>query len=252
MADRITSRSTFIRKLTDGENLRSFSLIALVAANILPIYGVIVFAWDAFNIVLLYWAENLVIGFYNVVKIATIKVSNPIEYLAKLFSIPFFVIHFGGFCAIHGIFIFLLFGKSESPSYNSMGHSWPCFLVFVQLLIGVIKHCWATITPEMKYAIEALFASHGISYVHNYLIRGEYAVAGAKQLMETPYSQVMVMHFAIIAGAFLSAMIGSPAGILVILIVMKTIIDVKFHIRRHKTTLNARLHDNEKFILSLQ
>jgi hypothetical protein len=131
-----------------------------------------------------------------------------------------------------------------------MGHSWPCFLVFVQLLIGVIKHCWATITPEMKYAIGALFASHGVSYVHNYLIRGEYAVAGAKQLMEAPYSRVMVMHFAIIAGAFLSAMIGSPAGILVILIVMKTIIDVKFHLRQHKIALNARLHDNEKFTLS--
>jgi hypothetical protein len=237
MDENNASGITFIRKPLKVEILNSFSLLALVAANMLPIYGVVVWGWDAFSIVLLYWAENLIIGFYNVVKIATFKVANPIDNLEKLFSIPFFVIHFGGFCAIHGIFIFLLFGKSESPANSSMGHTWPCFLVFVQMLIGIIRHCWATITPDMKYAIGALFASHGVSYVHNFLIRGEYVQTNVKQLMEAPYSRVIVMQLAIIAGALLSAAIGSPAGVLVILIFIKTLIDTKYHFRQHNKAL---------------
>jgi len=50
--------------------LSNVSLIALLIANIIPLFGVLFLEWDAFSIVLLYWAENLVIGFYNVLKIA--------------------------------------------------------------------------------------------------------------------------------------------------------------------------------------
>ncbi|MHC4130435.1 MAG: DUF6498-containing protein [Planctomycetota bacterium] len=32
---------------------------ALIVANIIPIWGVLFLGWDAFCIVLLYWAENL-------------------------------------------------------------------------------------------------------------------------------------------------------------------------------------------------
>jgi hypothetical protein len=172
----------------------------------LPIYGVVVFGWDAFYIVVLYWAEKLVIGFYNILKIATAKVAHPIEHLGKLFLIPFFIVHFGGFVAVHGIFIFLIFGKDKGGSALNTGHALPCFLVFVQMLIGVIWHRWTTIPKDMKYVIVSLFLSYDASFVFNYLI----------------------------AGAFLSGMIGSPAGVLIVLIVLKTIIDVKLHLRQHR------------------
>jgi hypothetical protein len=209
-------------------------LIVLILTNMLPIYGVVVFGWDAFNIVLLYWAENLIIGFYNILKIAFARVERPIENIGKLFMIPFFIIHYGGFVAIHGIFIFLIFGKSEGGTPLHLGHAWPCFLVFVQLLTGVIWHCWTTITIDMKYVLATLFVSHGVSFVRNYFIGGEYLTAKSKDLMSQPYSRIMVMHIAIIAGGFISFAIGSPAGVLIILIVIKTIIDVKYHLAQHK------------------
>ncbi len=43
--------------------------LALIAANLLPLLGVIFLGWDAFAILLLYWAENVVIGAINVLKI---------------------------------------------------------------------------------------------------------------------------------------------------------------------------------------
>ncbi len=223
------------------DHLTDLPLLALVAANIAPIYGVAVFGWDAFNIVLLYWAENLIIGFYNILKIAFAKVEHPIQHLGKLFAIAFFIIHYGGFVAVHGIFIFLMFGKSEGGPNLNLGHAWPCFLVFVQLLIGVIWHCWTTVPNDMKYAMAALFISHGISFVRNYILAGEYKTAKSKDLMGQPYSRVIVMHVAILAGGFLSFAIGSPAGVLIVLIALKTIIDIKLHLRQHKKASQKKL-----------
>ena len=84
-------------------------LMALTAANVLPLFGALFWGWEAFNIVLLYWAENLAVGFYNILKIAFAKVSHPAEHLGKLFLIPFFTVHYGGFTAVHGVFVLAMF-----------------------------------------------------------------------------------------------------------------------------------------------
>ena len=117
--------------------LSNIPLLALTAANVVPLFGAIFWGWEAFNIVLLYWAENLAVGFYNILKIAFAKVPHPSAHLGKLFLIPFFTVHYGGFTAVHGVFVLALF-KKEEPSFSS-GESWPCFLVFVQMLINVIR-----------------------------------------------------------------------------------------------------------------
>ena len=88
-------------------------LISLLAANSIPLFGVLFFGWDAFGIILLYWSENVVVGFYNVLKIAFVKVKDPKEHLGKLFMIPFFMIHFGGFTGVHGVFVLTMFGKGN-------------------------------------------------------------------------------------------------------------------------------------------
>ena len=42
------------------------------------------------------------------------------------------------------------------------------------------------------------------------------------------------MHVAIIAGGFLTMVFGSPAALLFVLVVLKTIIDVELHLREHR------------------
>jgi hypothetical protein len=49
-------------KLTK-KDLSDVPVLALLAANAIPLFGVVFLGWDAFHIVLLYWAENIVIGF---------------------------------------------------------------------------------------------------------------------------------------------------------------------------------------------
>ena len=235
MAEVIAKKKKFFSLGFCKRDLTGISVLALVIANVLPIYGVVFFGWDTFLIVLLYWAENLVIGFYNILKIVFAKANHPLEHFGKLFLIPFFAVHFGGFCAVHGIFIFLMFGRGEGDSVfpASGGEAWPCFFVFLQLLFGVIHHGWVTLGPRVKFAVGALFLSHGISFVHNYLMKGEYKNVKGDKLMSDPYSRIMVMHIAILFGGFVSMAIGSPAGILILLIALKTVVDIKLHLKQH-------------------
>ena len=212
--------------------LSKLPLIALLVANALPLVGVLFFKWDAFMVVLLYWAENLAIGFYNVLKIAFVKVEKPVDNMGKLFMIPFFIIHYGGFMAVHGVFVLIMFKKSDD--FFPKGDHWPCFLVFVQLLVNVIREAYLAIPPDARFVILAMFISHGISFVYNYFIKGEYATIKPDKLMGQPYARIVVMHIAIIAGGFLVAAFGSPIALLVILVVLKTVIDVKLHLRQHR------------------
>ena len=206
-------------------------LLALIAANAVPLWGVVFLGWDAFYIVLLYWAENLAVGFYNILKIAFAKVAHPAEHLGKLFLIPFFTIHYGGFTAVHGFFILMLFKKGQAEFLT--GRPWPCFLVFVQMLLNVIGQAYSVMPTPMRYALAGLFLSHGVSFVYNYLLRAEFMTAKPQKLMAGPYARVAVMHVAIIAGAFVTVAIGSPAAILVVLVILKSVIDAKLHLREH-------------------
>ena len=69
------------------------SLAALIGANLIPFIGIFFFHWDVSYIVLLYWIENLVAAFYNILKLAFLKIDSSTEKVGKLFLIPFFCIH---------------------------------------------------------------------------------------------------------------------------------------------------------------
>jgi hypothetical protein len=207
-------------------------VIALLAANTIPLWGVLFGGWDAFFVVMLYWAENLVIGFYNVLKMAFAGVPNHAAQLGKLFLIPFFAVHYGGFMAVHGFFIMAIFGKSVGSPIR--GEPWPCFFVFLQMLFSVALQMYLAIPSQVRIAVFALFVSHGVSFVYNYLLKREYAAAKPEKLMGSPYSRIVVMHIAILAGGFFVMALGSPAILLIVLVGMKTIVDVKLHNRSHK------------------
>jgi hypothetical protein len=214
------------------KDLLNVPVISLLVANAIPLWGVLFLGWDAFYIVLLYWTENLIIGFYNVLKMAFAAVPYPAAHLGKLFLIPFFIIHYGGFTAIHGFFVLALFHKGQGPSMDGM--NWPCFLVFVQILFNVSKYMYSVVPTQVKFVVLALFLSHGVSFVQNYLLKGEYKTAKPDKLMGGPYGRVFVMHIAIIAGGFLTMAAGSPAALLIVLVVLKIMLDVNLHNREHK------------------
>ena len=232
------------------EVFTNIPVLALLAANVIPLVGVLFLNWSALYIVLLYWAENLAVGFYNVLKMAFAKVRHPIEHLGKLFLIPFFIVHYGGFTGVHGFFVLAMFSKGEQGPPMG-GETWPCFLVFVQMLYNVVRHIMLTIPPMVRLGVLSLFASHGISFVYNYFLKGEYARTNPRDLMGQPYVRVFVMHITIIGGGFLSMALGSPAALLLVLVILKTAIDIKFHLLEHKKAATKQKNNKKNPAINL-
>jgi hypothetical protein len=213
---------------------RSLSVWALVLANLIPVAGVLFLGWSAANVVLLYWAENLIVGFYGLLRIAAMPVESPVEHLGKVFMIPFFTLHFGGFCAVHGLFLMILLGAGGEAEPIFPNTSWPGPLVFMQLLVSVVVHLWKTRPPEMTIPLIALFASHGISFFENYVFGDERRSAGGKDQMARPYRRIVITHITILAGAVPVMAFGAPVALLAVLVAMKLAFDLYHHIKSHR------------------
>jgi hypothetical protein len=185
------------------------SAFSLVAANLIPVAGVLVFGWDLKNIMLLYWVESGVIAFYTAIKIAMVA------RLAAIAAVPFFIGHFGGFMTAHFLLIYALFlGKTGWEPISVAG---PLRAIFVPI--------WGSIA--------ALVISHGISFYTNFVGAREYEGATVSGLMKAPYNRVLVMQLTLILGGWIILLIGRPAGAVVVLLLLKTAVDLSAHRKEH-------------------
>jgi len=189
----------------------NISLIALVLSNIVPLIGVVFFGWSLFEVMFVYWAENVVVGFWNVVKMATAKPGKSDSRRMIALFICFFIFHYGMFCFVHGVFVFFLFGSDFSGGKLTFQSN--------PLTLGAIL------------GAAALFVSHGISYFQNYIGKGEYLKPG--DLFTAPYARMMVLHVAIVIGGGAVIVLGLPALALALLVVLKIGFDIKSHKKSH-------------------
>jgi hypothetical protein len=192
-------------------SLTSLSGLALIGANLIPLIGVLFFGWDLASVIVLFWAESGVIGFYTVLKMAIVG------KLAALFAVPFFVAHFGGFMAGHFLFIYTLFVRGLNPAGPEPGVR--------EALLRVFMPIWPSLA--------ALFISHEVSFFSNFLGRREHAGTTMKALMTAPYNRIMVMQFVIILGGWIIMLLKNPVPVLALLVLLKTALDFRAHRKEH-------------------
>jgi hypothetical protein len=63
---------------------------------------------------------------------------------------------------------------------------------------------------------------------------GEYKQSNLNNLMMQPYSRVVILHLTIIFGGFLMMFFGSPVVALILLVVLKTGLDMRTHLKEHE------------------
>jgi hypothetical protein len=192
------------------------SAVFLILANLVPLIGALAWDWSILEIVAVYWAENLVIGLFTIFRLFTVAVPGTEKgnLPAKMAISAFFTVHYGMFCLVHGVFVFALLGDGngiDSPS-----------AVF------------ALFAGPLKWAVLALLVSHGFSFFANYLGPGENLATSVPEQMGAPYPRIIVLHLAIIFGAFAVQALGSPVALLAILVIGKTLLDLKLHRLAHR------------------
>jgi len=234
----------------------NFSSVSLIISNCVPLFGVLFLGWNLFNILLLYWLESAVIGFFTILKMARVG------GWTNIFMIPFFVFHFGAFMAGHFIFIAAFFGASHfGPNFEL-----PVLQVLVNNSLGTTA-----------FGLLSIFISHGISFLVNFIGKKEYlaglqenqktsqlvattmesqappaaipyilatnrflrnpSLLAAQKYMLAPYRRIIIMQLTLIIGGFLILPFGTPVAGLIILVALKTLTDLYSHSREHSVLM---------------
>jgi hypothetical protein len=184
------------------------AVIALVVANMIPLVGVVFLGWSVWNVLVIYWLENGIVGVINVLKMSaatgetaanpsplTFMVNGrPATQLSKPALIPFFVVHYGIFWFVHGIFVLTL------PAFLSMASD-----------------------TRME-----------LSFWWNFLRGGEYRSVTPAALMFAPYRRLIALHLTIIFGAMAVMFTGAPVVAVAILVAIKTLLDLGLHLAEHR------------------
>jgi hypothetical protein len=209
------------------------SALALIAANLVPLAGVLFAHWDILPVMLLFWMENVVVGGYTLVKIVLSRGGGPFSILRTIGNLgtgAFFTVHYGMFCFVHGVFVVALFGGRQA-----FATSGPLNLPAIVLQLAH-EH-------GLRLALLALIASHGFSLWVHYLKPRAYEEADAGKIMAEPYKRVVILHVVILGGGFAAQAIGSGIAPLALLIALKTMVDLGSHAREHAMPHERELLD---------
>lgn len=203
--------------------------VEVLTGNIVPLVGILFFGWDALLLVLAFWLENAVIGFYNVLKMAG---ANPAgkafdeafisgrklarEEIAafksgamalKFFLIPFFIVHYGMFMLVHGVFVCVLLGSDGAfPGPMSLD--------------ALPERLWSD-RYWLALALVGQLIAHGVPFYRDYIRGDAFKRTIVPVQMFAPYGRIVVLHVAILAGAFLLVLTGAPRFMAALLLVLK-------------------------------
>ncbi|HUP54560.1 MAG TPA: DUF6498-containing protein [Methylomirabilota bacterium] len=238
----------------------SGAVVALIVANAIPLFGALFLGWNVWTILIVYWLENGIVGVFNVLKILraegpmdpTMRFQmngRPMAAVGRGAVAGFFVIHYGLFWFVHGIFVLTLplfagmgnavqdFGPSpldgqfpgagQFPGEGLEAGGFSPFTPATDMVAGF------DIGPVIL-AVVALAISHGVSYWFNYIGRAEYRRTSAAAQMFAPYGRLVVLHITIILGGMAIALTGAPAAALAILVALKIAMDAGFHLAEHR------------------
>jgi len=173
-----------------------------LGVDLLPVIAVFAFGWGAVPLVALYWLENLVIGVFTVLRMIGTVASNAGNLFGALFMVPFFTVHYGGFCYGHGVFLAALAGQGDFPSPD-----------------GLVRWALAA-APEMTWFVAAIACVSLLYYVADFFGRGEFRRTSLDKEMASPYGRIITLHVAIILGAGLAFGLGQPLlGVLLLILI---------------------------------
>lgn len=181
--------------------LRRPPLPVILTLNLVPVAGVLWAGWSPLQLLLLYWIENVAVGVFNTLKLRDFEVHRPeVDSPFKLSN--FFMLHYGLFTLVHGVFVLVIGSLFANP-----GGAWA----------GVDLASFAA-------AALGLAAIHFSDYLHWRGAPGWSRGSGDAQMF-APYGRILVMHLTVLGGAFILASTHAPVAWIALLAVLKTFIE---------------------------
>lgn len=180
---------------------RPVAVAAAILGNLIPVYGVVALDWNASQILILYWIENVILGVLTLARINKVAEGKQ----GGCFLSGFFVIHYGAFCAGHLVFALFLIGDFD-PDFPGLG---------------------ATLAmPSVFWACVAIFGLNLFTQLREWWGPGKWRDGDIRFEMIKPYGRIVVMHLTVLFGAWLMVLTNAPVGAILLLCLLKAVLEL--------------------------
>ncbi len=183
-----------------------------LAVDAVPIFMVLFLGWRAEALVLLYWAENIVIGLATIVRLVWSGARmGAIGIGLCLFLVPFFMVHYGMFCFGHGVFVFSFAQTVDLNAANFSPSPAAIFNMFETI---------RTSFPGMTLALGLIALYQLTAAARDYWPASGKDYPDVMQEMFAPYGRIVTLHIAIILAGFIMMALGDPMiGVLLFILI---------------------------------
>jgi Family of unknown function (DUF6498) len=176
--------------------------LLLIAANLLPVYGVWFLGWHPTEAFIVYALETFIVGFLTILKMLIITIVKGKDDWQNngsstkqhgLFFIFFFIMHYGIFTLVQTS----IFSQAANitPPGSGMFHfflNWPSY-----------------INAEIAYMLYAFIAGYVAKNLIPFIWNKEYKTKSMILVMFEPYGRIFIQQFTVILGSmFLSLGLG--------------------------------------------
>ena len=173
-------------------------ILGTLAINAIPLAGVVWLGWSVFEVLLLYWFENVAIGVAHAARLGIATRTNKVA--DGWSTTAFFAMHYGIFTLVHGVFVLVYF--------------------------GIVSGGLTTGSGGLFYPVAAIFAWQAVQLGFATVGTERYKGRSPSEMMFEPYPRVFALHIAVILGGFLIGEMGAPVWALAALVVVKTLSDL--------------------------
>ncbi|MBL7744861.1 MAG: hypothetical protein JNN00_15415 [Chitinophagaceae bacterium] len=192
--------------------------LILIAANLIPVYGVWFLGWSAIDAFIVYALETLIVGIMTLLKmlVMTLARGKDLWYnegsatpVSGLFFMAFFTLHYGLFAAVQTT----IFSQSAdiTPPGSGMMH--------------FFFHWYEYINKDIGYMLAGFVVSYFATSFVPFIVSGEYKKGAMMKVMFQPYGRIFIQQFTVILGSMFLTF-GFGKGFILVFAIAKIFFDV--------------------------
>ena len=209
----------------------------LIAANLLPVAGVLAWGWSPREVFLVYCLETIIIGIFTLVKMGIVTIVRKTDTWYNqgsktqqhgLFFMLFFLAHYGIFTGVQMGIFFGVSGIGNGTGINAFNffYKWPALLSNdTMILLGAFVFCY------------------GFKMLFDFVFTGEYRTISLAKLMFQPYGRIIIQQITVIIGSMF-LLFGAGKIFIIIFALVKIFFEVSFD---YDSILNKGIKDIENY-----
>lgn len=169
----------------------------LIAANLLPVYGVWFLGWNAREVFMVYCMETIIVGLFTLVKMGIVTAFKKWDWWENngsrtkvhgVFHMLFFLVHYGFFVAIQ-MFLF-----SKTSVFDSSKD-----FDFFNFLFSIPSN----FNSSSWIMLSSFIIGYGYKTLTEFILTDEYKTASLTTIMFEPYIRILIQQFTVIVGSFI-------------------------------------------------